>query len=48
MLSPQSRLQDFPSLSNRAYLNTAAEGIPPASVLASLGQYGQDKVLGMD
>jgi selenocysteine lyase/cysteine desulfurase len=48
MLSPQSRLKDFPSLANRSYLNTAAEGIPPASVLASLNQYGQDKVLGMD
>lgn len=48
MLSPQSRLQDFPSLANRVYLNTAAEGIPPASVLESLVQYGRDKTLGMD
>ena len=48
MLTPQSRLQDFPSLANRAYLNTAAEGIPPAGVLAALNQYGQDKLIGMD
>ena len=48
MLSAETRLKDFPSLANRVYLNTAAEGIPPASVLAALNQYGQDKLLGMD
>ena len=29
MLTEQTRLRDFPSLANRAYLNTAAEGILP-------------------
>ena len=48
MLSPESRLKDFPSLKNRVYLNTAAEGIPPASVIAALNQYAQDKIIGMD
>lgn len=48
MLNSQSRLEDFPSLANRTYLNSAAEGIPPASVLAALNQYGQDKLIGMD
>lgn len=48
MLSEHSRLKDFPSLANRVYLNTAAEGIPPAGVMAALNQYGQDKLLGMD
>ena len=48
MLTEQSRLADFPSLANRVYLNTAAEGIPPKAVLDSLVQYGQDKLLGMD
>ena len=48
MLSPESRLRDFPSLENRVYLNTAAEGIPPASVISALNQYAQDKILGMD
>jgi cysteine desulfurase/selenocysteine lyase len=48
MLSKESRLLDFPSLANRVYLNTAAEGIPPKSVLSALNQYGQDKLLGMD
>jgi selenocysteine lyase/cysteine desulfurase len=48
MLTRQSRLRDFPSLANRVYLNTAAEGIPPASVVDALAQYGRDKQLGMD
>jgi cysteine desulfurase/selenocysteine lyase len=48
MLSSHSRLEDFPSLANRTYLNSAAEGIPPANVLVALNQYGQDKLLGMD
>ncbi|MEZ6049256.1 MAG: aminotransferase class V-fold PLP-dependent enzyme [Planctomycetaceae bacterium] len=47
MLTPESRLQDFSSLSNRSYFNTAAEGIPPATVLEALRQYGEDKLLGM-
>lgn len=48
MLSPESRLRDFPSLKNRVYLNTAAEGIPPAGVIDAIHQYAQDKLLGMD
>ncbi|NCA18212.1 MAG: aminotransferase class V-fold PLP-dependent enzyme [Actinobacteria bacterium] len=48
MLSAASRLKDFPSLANRVYLNSAAEGIPPQQVLDSLNQYGQDKIVGMD
>jgi cysteine desulfurase / selenocysteine lyase len=48
MLTPESRLRDFPSLANRAYLNTAAEGIPPRSVSAALARYARDKDLGMD
>ena len=48
MLSPDSRLRDFPSLKNRVYLNTAAEGIPPVGVISAINQYAQDKILGMD
>ncbi|HKB01853.1 MAG TPA: aminotransferase class V-fold PLP-dependent enzyme [Gemmataceae bacterium] len=48
MLTPESRLRDFPSLADRAYLNTAAEGIPPRSVADALRQYARDKELGMD
>jgi selenocysteine lyase/cysteine desulfurase len=48
MLTPESRLRDFPSLADRAYLNTAAEGIPPRSVGEALAQYARDKELGMD
>ena len=29
MLTPDSRLADFPSLHGRTYLNTAAESLPP-------------------
>lgn len=48
MLTPESRRRDFPSLADRAYLNTAAEGIPPPAVGAALAQYARDKELGMD
>ena len=48
MLTPESRLRDFPSLADRAYLNTAAEGVPPQSVADALAQYARDKTLGMD
>jgi cysteine desulfurase / selenocysteine lyase len=48
MLDKESRNRDFPSLQGRTYLNTAAEGIPPVSVLDALSQYGRDKLLGMD
>ncbi|HEY1188015.1 MAG TPA: aminotransferase class V-fold PLP-dependent enzyme [Gemmata sp.] len=48
MLTPESRRRDFPTLDGRAYLNTAAEGIPPLAVGAALEQYFRDKQLGMD
>ena len=48
MLTPESRNQDFPSLSEKAYFNTAAEGIPPTCVLDALNRFGQDSLLGMD
>ena len=34
MLDEASRIKDFPSLGNRIYFNSAAEGIPPLSVKA--------------
>ena len=48
MLTQETKTRDFPSLANRVYLNTAAEGIPPQGVLSALNQYGDDKLLGMD
>jgi cysteine desulfurase / selenocysteine lyase len=48
MLTPESRAADFPSLAGRAYLNTAAEGVPPVSVGAALARYFVDKQNGMD
>lgn len=48
MLADESRRRDFPSLEGMAYLNTAAEGIPPLAVRAALDQYFRDKQLGMD
>ena len=48
MLSPESRISDFPSMANRVYLNTAAEGIPPKAVLDAFKKYGEDKLIGMD
>ena len=48
MLDEASRIKDFPSLGNRIYFNSAAEGIPPLSVKDALLQYFQDKLLGMD
>lgn len=48
MLTPESRRRDFPSLEGRAYLNTAAEGIPPRAVGEALARYARDKELGMD
>lgn len=48
MLTDATRRADFPSLDGMTYLNTAAEGIPPRSVLAALERYGRDKTLGMD
>lgn len=48
MLDPASRTRDFPSLAGMAYLNSAAEGIPPLSVGQALARYFHDKQLGMD
>src|SRR5438552_1856574 len=48
MLTDATRRRDFPSLDAMAYLNTAAEGIPPLAVGEALAQYVRDKQLGMD
>ena len=48
MLTAESRAADFPSLRDRTYLNTAAEGIPSPPAIAALEQYARDKLLGMD
>ncbi|MFV2066097.1 MAG: aminotransferase class V-fold PLP-dependent enzyme [Pirellulales bacterium] len=48
MLTATTRYTDFPSLTDRTYLNTAAEGIPPQAVTDALLEYAQDKQLGMD
>ncbi len=47
MLTPESRARDFPSLEGIAYLNTAAESIPPVCVGESLQAYWRDKLSGM-
>ncbi len=48
MLDTAARQRDFPSLQGRAYLNTAAEGVPPVSVGEALAEYFRDKQAGMD
>lgn len=48
MLTEAARRRDFPHLEGKAYLNTAAEGIPPLAVRDALLQYFTDKQLGMD
>src|SRR4051794_16544272 len=48
MLDTASRRHDFPSLDGMAYMNTAAEGIPPLAVGEALAQYFRDHQLGMD
>lgn len=48
MLTESTRQSDFPSLRDKAYFNTAAEGIPPVAVLEALSRYAEDKLLGMD
>lgn len=48
MLTRQTRNRDFASLQGMAYLNTAAEGIPPLCVREALLQYYADKQTGMD
>ncbi len=47
MLTAESRHQDFPSLQGIAYLNTAAESIPPRCVAEAVAEYMQHKALGM-
>ncbi|MBM3823677.1 MAG: aminotransferase class V-fold PLP-dependent enzyme [Verrucomicrobia bacterium] len=47
MLTPQSRKEDFPSLEGIAYLNTAAESIPPRCVGEAVHTYLRDKQQGM-
>lgn len=47
MLTASSRRADFPSLEGLAYLNTAAESIPPLCVGEAIRQYWHDKQLGM-
>ncbi|MCF6311032.1 MAG: aminotransferase class V-fold PLP-dependent enzyme [Verrucomicrobiales bacterium] len=48
MLEAKSRLEDFPSLAGKVYLNSAAESIPPRAVHDALQLYWQYKSLGMD
>jgi cysteine desulfurase / selenocysteine lyase len=48
MLTLASRQQQFPTLDQMVYLNSAAEGIPPLVVREALDQYFRDKQLGMD
>lgn len=48
MINRRQIEHDFPSLKDRSYLNTAAEGIPPQEVCDALQQYTRDKTLGMD
>jgi len=47
MLTPESRLADFPVLGSMTYLNTAAEGLPPQTGLLAMQRYWQDKSRGM-
>lgn len=47
MLTPESLRADFPALQGIAYLNTAAESIPPLCVGEAIRRYWQDKELGM-
>src|SRR5258708_24936080 len=43
MLTETARLRDFPALAGIAYLNTAAESIPPRCVGEAIQAYWQDK-----
>ena len=47
MLTQESRIADFPALSDMTYLNTAAENIPPDVVRQALATYWQHKTMGM-
>ncbi len=48
MITNEAIRRDFPALEGKCYLNTAAEGIPPAAVGRALQDYWTDKQLGMD
>jgi cysteine desulfurase/selenocysteine lyase len=48
MLAPGTRLVDFPALAGQAYLNTAAECIPPRATLEAVQAYLADKCAGMN
>ena len=48
MITPERIRNDFPNLAGKVYLNTAAEGIPPAAVDTAVSSYLKDKQLGMD
>jgi len=48
MIIPEAIHGNFPSLQEKTYLNTAAEGIPPLVVGQALTKYWEDKLLGMD
>lgn len=47
MLTDATRQRDFPALSGQAYLNTAAESIPPLCVAEAVQRYLEDKTCGM-
>jgi cysteine desulfurase/selenocysteine lyase len=47
MLTADARQHDFPGLAEQAYLNTAAEGLPPPAVLRAVEEYLRDKQDGM-
>ena len=48
MLTATDRLRDFPALAGQAYLNTAAESIPPIVVHEAVQEYVRDKCEGMN
>ncbi len=48
MITSESIRQNFPALTEKCYLNTAAESIPPTAVGQALQDYWNDKQLGMD
>src|SRR6266481_5198121 len=47
MLTESTRLLDFPTLAGIAYLNTAAESIPPRCTGEAIETYWHDKLRGM-
>ena len=48
MLTPESRLADFPTLEGETYLNTAAEGIFPRTTCEAIARYAEHKCLGSE